>query len=54
MRVWESDGSLSLLALLKEDAEVTARLSDQELEALFDLDYHFRRIDLIFDRVFAA
>ena len=53
MKVWESDGALALLDLLKADAEVTARLSDAELEALFDLDYHFRRIDLIFERVFS-
>jgi adenylosuccinate lyase len=53
MEVWESDGALSLLELLKADADVTSRLSDAELEGLFDLDYHFRRIDLIFDRVFA-
>ena len=52
MRVWESDGALSLLDLLRADAEVTGRLSNDELEALFDLDYHFRRIDVIFERVF--
>ena len=52
MKVWESDGALSLLELLRADAEVTGRLSNDELEALFDLDYHFRRIDVIFDRVF--
>jgi adenylosuccinate lyase len=54
MKVWESDGALSLLELLKDDPEVTQRLSTAELEGLFDLDYHFRRIDLIFDRVFKA
>src|SRR5688572_12893656 len=53
MKVWESDGVLSLLDLLKADPEVTGRLPNDELEALFDLGYHFRRIDLIFDRVFA-
>ncbi|MDQ3079032.1 MAG: adenylosuccinate lyase [Pseudomonadota bacterium] len=52
MKVWESDGELSLLDLLRADGEVTSRLSNEELEALFDLDYHFRRIDAIFDRVF--
>ena len=52
MKVWESDGQLQLLGLLKADPEVTARLSTAELEALFDLDYHFKRIDVIFDRVF--
>jgi adenylosuccinate lyase len=54
MRVWGSDGKLQLLDLLKADAQVTSRLSSHELEALFDLGYHFRRIDLIFDRVFGA
>jgi adenylosuccinate lyase len=54
MKVWESDGQLQLLDLLKADAQVTSRLPSQELEALFDLGYHFRRIDLIFDRVFGA
>ena len=52
MQVWGSDGKLQLLDLLKADPEVTAKLSDADLEALFDLDYHFKRIDTIFDRVF--
>jgi len=50
MKVWESDGQLSLLDLLKADPEVT--LSDAELEEKFDLDYHFKHVDTIFDRVF--
>ncbi|MEO7411254.1 MAG: adenylosuccinate lyase [Sphingomicrobium sp.] len=54
MQVWGSDGKLQLLDLLKADAEVTERLSNAELEALFDLDYHFKRIDIIFERVFGA
>src|ERR687893_2802617 len=37
MQVWESDGQLSLLELLKADPEVTARLSDAQLEERFDL-----------------
>ena len=52
MKVWESDGGLSLLDLLKADADVSARLSNAELEGLFDLVYHFRHIDTIFTRVF--
>src|SRR5262249_14853161 len=32
MKVWESDGALSLLELLKADPEVTALLSDAQLE----------------------
>src|SRR6187401_1745223 len=52
MKVWESDGRLSLLELLKADPEVSAALSDAELEEKFDLDYHFKQVDRIFARVF--
>ena len=52
MKVWESDGELSLLELLKADGEVTAALTTQQIEEKFDLDYHFRQVDTIFDRVF--
>ena len=51
MKVWESDGQLSLLDLLKADPEVTSRLSSEELNALFNLDYHLKHVDTIFDRV---
>ena len=52
MQVWESDGALSLLELLKADAEVTAALSPQDIEDKFNLDYHFKHVDTIFARVF--
>ncbi|QPD00274.1 adenylosuccinate lyase [Qipengyuania soli] len=52
MKVWESDGRLMLLDLLKQDEEVTAALSEKELEEKFDLDYHFKHVDTIFARVF--
>jgi len=52
MKVWESDGALQLLDLLKADSQITEKLSESELEELFDLDYHLKRIDAIFDRVF--
>ncbi|MBD2841539.1 adenylosuccinate lyase [Erythrobacter rubeus] len=51
MKVWESSGKVSLLELLKADDEVTAALSEAELEEKFDLDYHFKHVDTIFDRV---
>ncbi len=50
MKVWDSDGALSLLELLKADPEVT--LSDAELEDKFDLGYHLKHVDTIFARVF--
>jgi adenylosuccinate lyase len=52
MKVWESDGQLSLLDLLKADPEVCAALSPAEIEEKFDLEYHFKHVDTIFDRVF--
>ncbi|MFA5990053.1 MAG: adenylosuccinate lyase [Sphingomonas sp.] len=52
MKVWESDGALSLMDLLKADAEVSAALSPAEIEAKFDLGYHLRHVDTIFARVF--
>jgi adenylosuccinate lyase len=52
MKVWEADGALSLLDLLKADDDVTAHLSAAELEGLFDLGYHFAHVDTIFARVF--
>ncbi|HJU77299.1 MAG TPA: lyase family protein, partial [Sphingomicrobium sp.] len=54
MKVWESDGELSLLGLLKDDPEVSRKLSDEELDALFDLDHHFKHVDTIFGRVFGG
>jgi len=54
MKVWESDGQLSLLDLLKADPEVIAALPAREIEEKFDLGYHLRQVDTIFDRVFGA
>jgi adenylosuccinate lyase len=52
MRVWESDGQLSLLQLLKADPQVADKLSAEELDRLFDLGHHLARVDVIFGRVF--
>jgi adenylosuccinate lyase len=52
MKVWESDGRLSLLDLLKADDDVAALLSPAEIEANFDLEHHYRHVDTIFARVF--
>jgi adenylosuccinate lyase len=52
MKVWESDGELSLLDLLKNDPEISERLSNDKLDALFDLGYHLKHVDTIFRRVF--
>ena len=50
MKVWE-DGK-DFLTELKADADVTAALSAEELEESFDLSYHLKHVDTIFERVF--
>jgi adenylosuccinate lyase len=52
MQVWESDGALSLLDLLKGDPEVTKHIEPAKLEECFDLGYHLKHVDTIFARVF--
>ncbi|WP_445784063.1 adenylosuccinate lyase [Sphingorhabdus sp.] len=52
MKVWESDGAESLMELLKADPDVAAKMTASEIEDRFNLDYHFKHIDTIFDRVF--
>jgi adenylosuccinate lyase len=54
MRVWESGGALSLMELLKEDEEVTALLPADRIEESFDLGYHLKQVDAIFERVFGV
>ncbi|MDZ5448199.1 adenylosuccinate lyase [Labrys sp. ZIDIC5] len=49
MKVWRGEGDF--LAFLKADPEVSAKLSDAQLEAMFDEGYHFKHVDTIFDRV---
>ena len=50
MPVWRGEGDF--LVLLKADKDVTAKLSHAELEELFDLGYHLKHVDTIFNRVF--
>jgi adenylosuccinate lyase len=49
MKVWEQEGSLK--DLLAADEEVAARLSTDELDRLFDLDYQLRHVDQVYERV---
>jgi adenylosuccinate lyase len=50
MRAWNGEGDL--LDLLKADPEVSKVLPEAQLEAMFDLGYHLRQVDTIFERVF--
>ena len=50
MKIWAEGGSY--LDKLKSDEDVSAHLTVEELETLFDLDQHFQHVDTIFKRVF--
>jgi adenylosuccinate lyase len=52
MKAWAGDGDF--LTLLKADKEVRAHLSEAELKENFDLAYHLKHVDTIFQRVFGA
>jgi adenylosuccinate lyase len=52
MKVWRGEGDF--LSFLKDDPEVTRVIPESELEAHFDLDYHFKEVDTIFQRVFSG
>jgi adenylosuccinate lyase len=50
MKTWEE--GKDFLTELRSDREVTAKVPAKDLEAMFDLGYHFKHVDTIFDRVF--
>lgn len=50
MEVW--DGKGDLLSRLKNDAEVTDKISEEDLSGLFQMEYHTKHVDTIFERVF--
>ena len=52
MPVWRGEGEF--LTLLKSDPDVSSKLSDAELTALFDLGYHLKHVDTVFGRVFES
>ena len=49
MRAWTE--GLDYQTLLKESADVMGKLSVEELESCFTLDYYFKNVDYIFGRV---
>ena len=54
MQVWQSQGNRAgkFAQLLKADKEVSAILSSEQIDAMFDDDYHLKHVDDIFSRVF--
>ena len=54
MLAWESYGTdkpLIFEELVKKDKFITSTLTKKEIEDIFDLKYHTKNIDKIFDRV---
>jgi adenylosuccinate lyase len=49
MKVWE--GGADFRETLLSDPEVATHLSEEELDACFDLKHHLRFVDEIFQRV---
>jgi adenylosuccinate lyase len=52
MKVWQEKADF--LELLKADKDVMPHLDASALEDLFDMDYHTKQVDTIFERVFGA
>jgi adenylosuccinate lyase len=52
MPVWRGEGDF--LTLLKADPDVSAKMNAAEIEACFDLGYHFKHVDTVFRRVFGT
>ena len=49
MKVWNEEGSF--YDLIKADKEIASILSDEEIEDIFDLNYHLKQVETIFKRV---
>jgi adenylosuccinate lyase len=52
MQAWQGGGDFK--ALLLADAEVRSALTQEQIEASFDLGYHTKEVDAIFQRVFGS
>lgn len=51
LQVWER--GISFQSILLDDEELLNHISKKEIEEIFSLDYHFKHVDHLFDRVFS-
>ena len=49
MKVWNEEGSF--YDLIKADKEISSILSNEEIDDIFDLNYHLKQVETIFKRV---
>ncbi len=52
MKVWQGEGEGTFQDLLSKDPQVLQHLTHEELAECFDLSYHLKHIDTLFNRVF--
>ena len=52
MEVWDKGGDLK--DGLKGDPRIMSRMTAEEVDSIFDLGYHLKHVDVIFERVFGA
>ncbi len=50
MKVWDEGGDYA--GLIIKDADITSKLSPDEIARVFDLKHYLRNVDKVFDRVF--
>ena len=50
LKVWDTDRDFKTLLL--EDGEIREHLTEEELEEIFNIDYHLKHVEDIFERVF--
>jgi adenylosuccinate lyase len=50
MKVWDEGGDYQ--QLIQKDADISAHLSQEEIERVFDLKHYLRNVDKVFERVF--
>ncbi len=50
MKVWDEGGEYK--DLIMNDADITSRLSAEDIERVFDLRHYLRNVDKVFERVF--
>ena len=52
MNAWKGGGAF--IDMLKADETIAEYMTNNEIESLFDLEYHTKHVDTIFARVFSA
>jgi adenylosuccinate lyase len=51
MKVWDEDGDYK--DLIMKDADISSKLSPDEIARVFDINYYLRNVDRVFKRTFA-